>query len=157
MMMKFSTAVSSVVKEMMGDFNTQKSRLFKKVNGAFTWSNIKRVIFMPFRVAFKIGRFIGLTLRECFLNMMVDLLSGILPLIKWVMRIAVIALPIVYAVPSAYGMSDFVWPVLLGSAGLYMLISFLNKVFNVMLTSNMKPKYVVEVLAKDKENNKNKV
>lgn len=135
-MMKFSTAVRTVIREMGSDVKAHWDKLLVNVDKAFTWSNMKRLMFMPFRAAYHIGRFIGLTLRECFLNMMVGILSGVLPLILWVARISLIALPIAYAVPPSYGLTDFVWPALIGSAALYMVVSFLVKVFGLMLTND---------------------
>ena len=136
MMMKFSVAAKSVISEVFTKAKRARTNMLKKVNAFFSWSNMKSIVVKMFRASFNLGRTVGSMLRECFLTMMLDIFTGILPIVKWVVRVAVIALPVAYAVPPTYGMTDFVWPALIGSVALYMFVSFFTKVFDKMLNGN---------------------
>ena len=145
MMMKFSVAAKSVVSEVCANAKKRYTNTLKKVNSFFSWSNFKSITVKMFRASFRFCVTVGSMLRECFLSMMLDIFTGILPIVKWVVRIAVILLPVAYAVPPSYGLTDFVWPALIGSVALYMFVSFFTKVFAKMLTKTQNSECVNQI------------
>ena len=151
MMMKFSVAAKSVVSEVCANAKKRYTNTLKKVNSFFSWSNFKSITVKMFRASFRFGATVGSMLRECFLSMMLDIFTGILPIVKWVVRIAVILLPVAYAVPPSYGLTDFVWPALIGSVALYMFVSFFTKVFDKMLNGDLNFKGVVSKISNRNE------
>ena len=148
MMMKFSVAAKEVISEVCANARKRYTAAQKKVNAFFSWSNVKNGALKLFRATFGAVRSVGAMLRECFLSMMLDIFSGILPIVKWVVRIAVIALPVSYAVPPTYGLTDFVWPALFGSVALYMFVSFFTKVFDRMLNKRPQTDYRNEAITR---------
>ena len=136
MMMKFSAVMEELMKEVKAGWN-EGCKTGKKASVAVREFcekyGINRAISNMFRACVKGVRFVASTIRGCCLNMLYDIFAGILPIARFALSISFVALVISYFINTEYAWADFFFPITVGSAILYIVCSFFERVFRKML------------------------